>query len=371
MNKETPMTGTFRLLICTGALALALATPAAAQDDATRTAEIAELETLLQRTDAALAALEPLISEDTRFVQYDIRQLMYRPKDRAAPALSMHGQNSGFRTGGGGGMLSFDSGDQLSGLFQPDQIESMIVQGVGEDDWDDPRSIEVNRGYLLIRQTDLGHARIATVLAELQAGLLRTVQLEVGFYRLPPELQDQVDEAALAADGVLPPETLAQLDAWSQAGQASLVASGMLSCLNEQRVFLHHGRERTYVSDYERSSGGTGVTVETVSDPIVSVLRSGLALDVCPTVLSSAGGLSVSLDVNFVRATPVASTRHATPWGPLEAARMNVDSVRTSARVPTGSGMLVFSSRGSGADEDGAGLFPADVTIVVRPIAVE
>lgn len=349
-------------------LALVLAAAgASAQDPAAR--EVAELEALLARVDAALADLDALARPRFSFAQYDVRHLLQRPPDRVAPSLWVPSEAAGFRAargGGGAGAFCFDSCEADAGAaLEPDELEQLAVRAVGEDAWDDPASIEVHRGFLLVRQTLLGHARIRRLLDDLARPATRAVQLDVGFYHLPAPLERDLREAALAAGGVLDPALLARLDGAVRAGAARLTGSATLSALSEQRVYLHQGDERAYVADYERSSGGTGMVTETVPDPIVEVLRAGLALEVRPTVVDAdAGGPRVALDVRFARSTPLTFVDRQTPWGVLTTPRVSMDSVRTSAQVPAGAGVLVFAARGT--EDDGT----SDVVIVVRPRVV-
>ena len=119
------------------------------------------------------------------------------------------------------------------------------------------------------------------------------------------------------------------------------------------------------MSSFDRSSGGTGDVVASVSDPLVEVLRTGLALDMRPTLIGEGTRAQVSMDVRFVRSRPVTIVRRATPWGSIDMPRVAVDSVRTNARVPSGGGMLVFSARAS-RDES-----QPDVTIIVRPLVIQ
>jgi hypothetical protein len=266
-------------------------------------------------------------------------------------------------------MFTFDSGDEEeAGVLDPDRLQEELTNAVGEDQWDDPRSIEVHRGFVLVRQTALNQARIRSVLGDLARSARRAVELEVGFYALPAALEDEVRAAALTNDGVLTPELLGRLDAAvAKGGDSKLVGAAVLTSLGGERVFLHQGGEQAYVSDYERSSGGTGMTVATVTDPIVSVLRTGVVVDVRPTIVDEGGDAAsptVALDVRFARARPLTLEKRDTPWGPLTTPQMTMDSVRTSARVPAGAGVLAFAARGTA--DDGT----TDVVIVVRPRVV-
>src|SRR5690606_8158281 len=99
---------------------------------------------------------------------------------------------------GGGGVFSFDSGEEIEGtVLDADRLEEHLMTTVGEDEWDEPRSIELHRGFLFVRQTDLNHARLRRLLDLLTARAVRAVQLEVGFYALPLALEHEVRAAAL------------------------------------------------------------------------------------------------------------------------------------------------------------------------------
>ncbi len=336
-----------------------------AQDDA-RERELAELQAMLAQVDAALAELRPLARPAVTLVQYDVRHLLHQPVDRFAPSLWVPSEAAGFRAGrggGGGGSFSFDSEEETEGtVLDADRLEQHLVTTVGEDEWDEPRSIELHRGFLFVRQTVLNHARLRQLLDLLTARAVRAVQLEVGFYALPLALEHEVRAAALTNRGVLSREVLARIDAAVREGGARQVGSATLTALDEQRVYLHQGAERAYVADYERSSGGTGQVTETVPDPIVEVLLTGMALEVRPTVVDAdADDALVALDVRFARSRPLAFVERKTPWGPLTMPQVTMDSVRTSAHVPTGDGVLVFGARGT--EDDGT----TDVVIVVRP----
>lgn len=347
------------------------AATASAQDDA-RARELAELEAMLERVEAALDGLRPLVAPEVTLVQYDVRHLLYRPEDRAAPSLKLAAdQDAGFRTGRGdvgAGVFSFDSCEACEeehGRMDEERLVLAVESAVGGvEAWEDPRGLTLHRGFLLVRQTALNHARIRRLLDALSEDALRAVQLEVGFYALPLELEQEVRDAALASRGVLSGHVLARVDAAVRDGAARRVGSAMLTALDGQRVYLHQGSERAYVADYERSAGGTGVAEAViVPDPIVEVLRAGMALEVRPTVLGGAdgGAPTVALDIRFARSKPLLLTERMTPWGPLTTPQVTMDSVRTSARVPSGAGMLVFGARGVEDDDT------TDVAIIVRP----
>lgn len=345
-------------LIAGSTLLLALTTGAArGQEEQERR----ELEAMLARVEAAIAQLDPLLERTVTLAQYDVRQLMYRPIDRVAPALRLPSESAGFRTGAGAGSFSFDEELEEFAMFDPDQLVTTVMSTVGEEEWDAPCSIDMHRGYLLVKQTEIGHARIRRLLDDLTRRALEAIQLEVGFYALPADLEEQVRLGAIESGGVLGPALLARLDDAVRDGGAKLVGNAALTALDEQRVYVHQGTEQAYVADYERSSGGTGQQTAVVPDPIIEILRAGLALDVRPTLVDTGDGARVALDVRFTRSRPIAFEQRQTPWGPMTMPQVTMDSVRTSAQVPDGSGMLVFAARGTA--DDGT----TDVVIVVRP----
>lgn len=348
-------------LLAGSTVLLALTTAPARAQDAT---ERRELEAMLARVEAAIAKLEPVLERKVSLAQYDVRHLMYRPVDRIAPALRLPSESAGFRTGAGApaGSFSFDAEELEEGaMFDPDQLVMALTTAVGEGAWDDPCSIEMHRGYLIVRQTPIGHARIRRLLDDLTRRALLAIQLEIGFYALPAELEEEVRLGALESGGVLGSALLARLDGAVRDGGARLLGNATLTALDEQRVYVHQGTEQAYVADYERSSGGTGQQTAVVPDPIIAILRAGLALDVRPTLVDTGDGAAVALDVRFTRSRPIAFEKRDTPWGAMTMPQVTMDSVRTSAQVPDGSGMLVFAARGTA--DDGT----ADVVIVVRP----
>lgn len=351
-----------------------------AQDDAARKAEIKELEAMLSKVDAALKTLDPVVKPAYELRLFDVRALLVRPIDRPAPSLTIPSRSAGYRTASGApkgkagaGSLSFEEAESEGSVLEPDKLEELIQNSIGEDRWDDPASIEIHRGALMINQTQAALAQTAKLLATLKARQLQSMQLEVGFYALSPAILNTLQESALKSDGVLSTAALALLDKAVGTKQATLIRSAMLTALNQQRVYLHQGSERAYVSEFVQSSGGTGTSIATVADPIIKTLRSGLALDMRPTLIERKSGRQIALDVRFVQTKLLGSLRRATPWGAIDTPRVSVDSVRTSAKVTPGQGMLVFSAQSS-AEEDtkaGKGGVATNLTIVVRPRLVK
>lgn len=350
-------------------LALAAAQEASAQaaPPPPPKAEVEELKALLARIDGALAKHDDVLHPDVTLEVTDVRSLLFaHPPDRPAPRMSVDASASGFQTGrggGGGGSFCFDSDEGVSDetVLDPDKLTELLTYTVGEALWEAPCAIEVRRGTLFVRQTAIGHERVRRALAALLSDSWTAVQLEVGFWSLSPELREGLRRAALENDGVLPAATLAALDAAAGKGAKQLCAT-VVTALDRQRVYLHQGNERAYVAELDRSSGGGTGKEEwlAVSDPIVRVLRSGITVDARPTLVREGEREVVHLDVRFARCRVTGGAQKATPSGPIDCPQVETDTVRTSARVQGGGGMLVYAAEG-GAD------VADDVTIVVRP----
>jgi hypothetical protein len=56
----------------------------------------------------------------------------------------------------------------LSSWMEPDQIQELVEKSIGEEFWDEPSSIQVHRGQLLVRQTQAQHEKIREFLAKLR-----------------------------------------------------------------------------------------------------------------------------------------------------------------------------------------------------------
>lgn len=335
-----------------------------------RNKEIKELEAMLAKVNTAIKKIKPLLNPKFELAQYDVRHLLYRPDDRAAPKLSIPSSSLGYRSNKGksaGGSLSFDDGEDEyeNALLDPEKLTE-ILRGLADDDsWEDPASIEVSGGFIICYQSKVIQARIQSTLDSLRRTASRSIQMEVGFYSLPPELKKTLEQAALMNKGLLSKKMLTLLDQSVNNKKAEVLGNAMLTALSSQRVYLHQGFEQSYVATIERSSGGTGMAVATISDPVVEVLRTGLALDMKGTVINRSGNRQVAMDVRFLQSIGQAMREIKTPFGNIDMPRVTTNFVRTSARVPNGHGMLVFTQKrntGKGVDGKTKGL-----TIIARP----
>lgn len=348
-------------------LCLLCAAPAFAQE--TPQAEQARLEKLLAEVEGALKKLRAANQPPVSWIEYDLRALFRSAPDRQAPSLKLPTADGGSQTaggaggGGGGGSFSFEEEESGSGL-DPDYVEELISAGFLEGH---PTSMRFAGGFLHLKTTAANHAIARAILSKLRRERLRCVQVEVGIYALPASLQAELERASLLSGGLLEAPALAKLDAAVARGQGKLVDAALLSSLGQQSVYFHRGAERSYVSSFERSSGGTGQIVETVSDPIIDTLRTGLALEVRPTILQ--GGQTIMLDLKCARSNLLGMTRRSTPYGAIDVPRLQLTSTKTSTRVPLGAGVLVSATRKAQPKLKAGEVAPKNrnTLIVVRP----
>lgn len=347
------------------ALALLSGAPrAGAQERPEPRAEVARLERLLQEVEAALAKLRPVTQPELTWLEYDLRVLFKSAPDRRAPSLELSTPDAGTQTAAGAS-FSFEGAEEAPfGTPDPDEVEELLRASFLAGH---PATLQFEGGFLQLETTAANHALARALIAELRAERLRCVQVEIAVYSLPTALQAELEAANVESGGRLSAATLARLDAAVARGEGKLVDAALLSALAGQSVYFHRGLERSYVADLERSSGGTGQIVETVTDPVVSVLRTGLALEVRPSF--AAGGDELSLDLRASRADLVSMDRRATPYGSVDVPSLRVTTTRTTTRVALGGGVLVSASRKAAlAPRPGEeGQAERSVLIVVRP----
>ncbi|HBP20723.1 MAG TPA: hypothetical protein DEA08_23410 [Planctomycetes bacterium] len=357
--RNTSLLPALALLSC----ALLGGAPAHAQE--TRAQEIARLEKLLEQVEGALQELDEVAAPKQVWVEYDLRTLLKASVDRLAPSMALPTPDAGMQTAAGGkgaagGAFSFEESEEPAGPLDPDQIVELVSASFLRAH---PAELQIHNGFLQLRTSAANHALARKVLDGLHADRQRRLQLEVGVYSLPRELQEALEQASLRADGVLPPQILTRLDAAVAAGKAKLIDGALLSSAGEQTVYFHRGLERSYVASFERSSGGTGSVVETVSKPLIEVLRTGVALEVRSTPLER----GVMLDLRCTRSQLIESSRRATPYGSIDVPRLKLTATRTSTRLGSGDGLLLSAAReeASGKGEDKRA--EQSTVIVLRP----
>jgi len=348
------------LLLTLGLLA---ASPALAQE--TRAEEIARLEKLLAQVEGALQELEEVAAPKQVWVEYDLRTILRASVDRLAPSMVLPTADAGMQTAAGGkgaagGAFSFEDSEEADGPLDPDQIVELISSSFLRAH---PAELQIHQGFLQLRTSAANHALARKVLAGLHSDRQRRLQLEVGVYSMPRELQEALEQASLRADGVLEPKVLARLDAAVAGGKAKLIDGALLSSAGEQTVYFHRGVERSYVASFDRSSGGTGSVVETVSRPLIEVLRTGVALEVRSTPLER----GVMLDLRCTRSQLLESARRATPYGAIDVPRLKLTATRTSTRLGSGDGLLLSAAREEASGKGEEKRPEQSTVIVLRP----
>ena len=231
-------------------------------------------------------------------MHYDVRPLVERASEFPGPDLQPPGDHhSAPATGGSGGFSCFHDPEwDDSNHLEPDQLEELVCDAVGEDEWDDPTTIQIRGGWLIVDQYPWHHAKIRRLLTMLRGELQRAVQIECGVYELPAELAARLRGAGA---GVLEPAQAAALDAAVAAGDARLGQATVLHGRDGQRISVSSTRQRAYLGDVERSSGGTGQVVEEVPDPIIEVLETGVAVE----ARASCTPTRTVLELRWTRAT--------------------------------------------------------------------
>ena len=98
-----------------------------------------------------------------------------------------------------------------------------------------------------------------------------------------------------------------------------------MTAANRQRVHTAVVTQRAYISDFELSSGGTGLAIAEVADPVVEIFQEGIVLDVRPTI--SHDRKYITLDVRPTLATLVGGqfTQIPVNLGTISMAAINVN----------------------------------------------
>ncbi len=402
---------------------------------------------------------------------YDVQDLLARIPDFPGDRIKVAGDSSSGGGGGGGAGGGFTFEDEEDGegsVIDPDQLEQIITNSVGEDNWDDPATIEIHRGQVIINQTREMHAQIRHVLENLRRNTGLFVQVETRFVRMtddflrdigidlrglgrsatpqfgfPMELDPNPNTSgsnqgtdmgfgrqipsgggrasrigvvppgspagtppffgtnmfggrsqnilnggdgyfagerlngtsvsaglphkgiALAATLLDPFQLSAILRAEQEKGRRKLVDAPVVTAANRQRVSVSVITQRAYISDYELSSGGTGLVVAEVADPIIETFQEGVVLDVRPTI--SSDRKYITLDVRPTLATLVNGSFRQIPvnLGTISNAAINVNievpevtlqEVFTSVTLPDGGTALLGGFRKINNKEERSGV---------------
>jgi type II secretory pathway component GspD/PulD (secretin)/uncharacterized protein YqgQ len=395
---------------------------------------------------------------------YDVQDLLSRIPDFPGDQIRIAGDQGGGGGGGGGaGSFSFDSEEESEGtVLEPDQLEEIVTNSVGEDNWDDPASIEIHKGQIIVNQTRELHGQIRSVLTNLRKNTGLFVQVETRFINMtddflrdlgvdfrdlgvspnptfghsPPLILDPSVQNPNAANRVIgfgrqipaqgtgrnstlgpqaggntlfgssmfggrtenildggaaffsgnrlnpagvnpnkgfafaatlldPFQVSAILRAEQENARRKIMQAPVITAANRQRVHVSVITQRAYISDYELSSGGTGLVVAEVADPIIETFQEGVVLDVRPTI--SADRKYITLDVRPTLATLVGGSfrQIAVNLGTISSAAINVNievpqivlqEAFTSVTLPDGGTALLGGFRQINQKEEHSGV---------------
>lgn len=397
---------------------------------------------------------------------YEVGDLLNRTPDFPGDTIRIASDQGSSSSGSGAGSFSFDSEEETEGyVLEPDQLEEIVTNAVGEDNWDDPASIEIHKGQIIVNQTREMHAQIREVLRNLRRNTGLFVQVEARFINMtddflrdigvdfrdvgvsppvfghsPPLVLDpsvqnpnpnrtigfgqQIPAQGTGRNsrlgptfpvGAAPTGTLfgssmfggrtehildggaafftgnrlnpagvnpnkgfafaaalldpfqvnAILRAEQEEARRKIVHAPVITAANRQRVHVSVVTQRAYIADYELSSGGTGLTVAEVADPIIETFQEGVVLDVRPTI--SADRKYITLDVRPTLATLVGGSfrQIAVNLGTVSSAAINVNievpqivlqEAFTSVTLPDGGTALLGGFRQINQKEERSGV---------------
>ncbi len=173
--------------------------------------------------------------------------------------------------------------------------------------------------------------------------------------RLNPIAQNQQQSGLSLQTTILEPFQLnAILTAEREFLRERLVQAPTVVAADRQRVHTAVVTQRAYIADFELSSGGTGLAIAEVADPIVEVFQEGIVLDVRPTI--SHDRKYITLDMRPTLATLVGGdfTQIPVNLGTISMAAINVNievpaiilqEAFTSVTIPDGGSALVGGFR--------------------------
>ncbi|GIW72609.1 MAG: hypothetical protein KatS3mg102_2151 [Planctomycetota bacterium] len=132
------------------------------------------------------------------------------------------------------------------------------------------------------------------------------------------------------------------------------LAAPRVTAANRQKVYFQQVNQRSYIRDWELISGGTGLSVVEVPDPVVDTFQDGVMLEVRPTV--SSDRKYVTLDLRPAVSTLVGgqifsvnvslgSANAAAIDVPIELPELTLQEAFTSVTIPDGGTALLGGLR--------------------------
>ncbi len=173
--------------------------------------------------------------------------------------------------------------------------------------------------------------------------------------RLNPIAQAGLQQGLSLQTAILEPFQLnAILTAEREMHRDRIVNAPIVVAGDRQRVHTAVVTQRAYIADFELSSGGTGLAIAEVADPIVEVFQEGVVLDVRPTIHHDRK--YITLDLRPTLATLVGGdfTQIPVNLGTISMAAINVNievpaiqlsEAFTSVTIPDGGSALVGGFR--------------------------
>lgn len=149
-----------------------------------------------------------------------------------------------------------------------------------------------------------------------------------------------------------------QLNAILRASQeqreSRIITAPRVTASNGQRVYVSVITQRAYVQDYELVSGGTGLVVQEVADPVVATFQDGVILDVQPVISSDRKYITLDVRptiaslVNGVISTvtiSLGSITQAAQLVDIDLPEISLQQAFTSVTVPDGGTVLLGGFR--------------------------
>lgn len=168
-------------------------------------------------------------------------------------------------------------------------------------------------------------------------------------------LSSQLRGLTLQATWLDPFQINAILRAAQEERESRIITAPRVTASNRQRVYVSVITQRAYVQDYELVSGGTGLVVQEVADPVISTFQDGVILDVQPVISSDRRYITLDVRptiaelVNGVIPTVAISLGSITAAAQLveiDLPEISLQQTFTSVTVPDGGTVLLGGFRG-------------------------
>ncbi len=239
--------------------------------------EIARIEAILRSVDEAIALARETAGLHLEI--FDVRDLLACPEEYPGPRLGV-GRAENLDAGG-------SSETRAAGL-EPEQLEQIVKTDIGVS------AYELHRGEILLQCTRTAADQVRAALERVRARLDRRVACEASLYRLDAGLARELERLSPDAPAQLSSQALAALDRASveTPGRARLLAGGLVSGFEDQRIYVTCGRERLVPA---------GLTDER-ADAVYLGARTGFVLDV--RVREDEHGVRAQGRLSFARAEP-------------------------------------------------------------------